>query len=674
MFMPRSSARTQRRARRWGRFALGLAVVLVLGLAVITLSAKVGGDPKVAGPRRGADSGDVMEVRVTLATDHGEPVEVWGERVLFSAADALLPVRTVEVDLTPYAGRLVRFDVEGSVKREGPSSSPPGYVGCSAALVDQRGTTSIEFVSWHNDGDRRAHVGSLGPRSRVQRQSPDMSYAYATEGPLWHVLRATQGATLLLRVMPLLAEDVEASSGGTTQVAIGEADRVAPIPAPSPSGRPPDVFIYLIDALRADHLGCYGYERNTSPHIDRFAAEAVLFERAHTPTTWTRPAVATMLTGLYPSVHHVHDSVDRLDDSALLVSEVLRRSGYRSYCVVTNPHVSETWGFNQGYEAFEFYDGLVSTATDLSDWIYGHVSTFLAQEDSDQPLFMYLHALEPHGPYSPSSEARSLFDRGGQGICDGTGNALAAAGNVYPWLSSSDVRHLVDLYDAEIYDNDRSFGEFLSLLQRHGRYENALIILTADHGEAFGEHDTLAHGSAFGQEEMHIPLIIRFPGGRSSGGRVRQAASLVDLVPTVLSQTDVESGLGDDLPGMDLSECLRRDLAEKGRRIYGEMCHRGGALDLLAVVDEDGYKRVVKMSRGGTARRAVGLWDTEADPAEQVDLSTALPARAAYLEQLLACWMVAQADQDGRVRESSPPSTEMSEQMKRQLRALGYLH
>ena len=654
------------KGRRWLLLVLG--ATLVAGIALAAFLTRDGGGPLIA-DRSAADRlPAVMEVRVTLSTDDAEPVEVWRDRVSFSVGERPLPTMEADLDLTPWAGKLVRFDIEGEVVHADRPAVRLGHVGCSAQVVDRSGTRYLEFVGWHNEGDSPVHAGSIGPRSALHRQDARSAFWYATEGPLWHVLEAAAGSALRLQVRPLPAQELQSEPVGLDAGHPAAADRTESLRLGrmrSGSGRHPDVFIYLIDALRADHLGCYGYDRNTSPNIDGFASDSVVFENAYTTATWTRPAVASLLTGLYPSSHGVLTALDRLGDWVVLLPEALAESGYRSYCVANNPHIGEAWGFNQGYDRF------ARETLQSASWVNAHLADFLAGEKPDQPVFVYVHTLEPHGPYAPTAGARRSFDRGGISICDGSSWEVLVANRTYPWLSEADIDHLVDLYDAEIFDSDRAFGNFLELLEEAGRLQNSLVVLVADHGEAFNEHDALMHGCTLNREEMHVPLIIRFPRGESGGLRVKQSVGLVDVFPTVLARTGTESGPGYVIPGMDLSVALAQPGAE--RRLYAELSHPPEyALDLLAVIDEDGYKSVIEMlPRRMTVKDAIGLWDTKADPDECIDLNALLPVRGSYHEQLLAHWLVAQGTVPAAAR---PPAVEMTDEMRRSLRALGYLH
>ncbi|MBN1459069.1 MAG: sulfatase, partial [Armatimonadetes bacterium] len=432
----------------------------------------------------------------------------------------------------------------------------------------------------------------------------------------------------------------------------------------------PDVFIYLIDALRADHLGCYGYARDTSPAMDEFASAATWYADANTAATWTRPSVATVMTGLYPSVHGAMHITEALAEWPVLLPEMLSAHGYATWTVTTNGHTTEKWGFKQGY------DGMVYGNMESAEWVNDQVGTILADIKKDQPVFMFLHTIEPHAPYAPEGKSLELFDRGFEGSCDGSLEALDALGGLNPDVSEADVEHLIDRYDADVFEADKAFREFLDLLKQFDRFDNALIILVSDHGESFLEHDTLQHSCNLNQEEMHIPLIMRFPHGRLGGVRVRQRASLIDILPTVLAEVGVAPDVWYPLPGMDLAHFATQPRASRDRPVYAEVSwHEANHLDLVAVIDEDGYKRTLDVSVDPgefATKKSLGLWDTASDPKERQDLSSSMSVRAAYDEQLLAKWLLAQTE--CRTAQAEAPATvEITDEMREELQALGYL-
>ncbi|MCJ7749743.1 MAG: sulfatase, partial [Armatimonadetes bacterium] len=492
-------------------------------------------------------------------------------------------------------------------------------------------------------------------------------FAFATKGSLWHCLWVPESARLRVRL----------KAAPTSQLSGALKPYAAAIPRDPPSARLPvrrpaplpDVYVYSVDALRPDHLGCYGYGRGTSPAIDAFAKEATLFERAYTPTPWTRASVSTMMTGLYPSVHGAMHYSEGLAEWPVLLPEALQDAGYFTTGFVTIPCIAGEFGLDQGYDRYVYHLA-------PAHWVGAMVRETLATRPEGKPLFMFLHTYEPHDPYTPRPENLERFDRGFRGRYDGTWQSLVTLRVPHPDMTRDDIEHLIDRYDADIWEADEGFRNFLAELKKAGRYDSSLIILLSDHGEAFMEHGTFSHGFDLSYESAQVVLIARFPGGRFAGVRVGERVSLVDLMPTILAQAGVRPDLPYELPGRDLSTLAAAPRGEPKRRIHGEISRwDGNEIDLLSVIDEDGYKRVIDVSvlPGGTAtKESLGLWDLGSDPKEEHDLSEALPVRAAYDEQLIAQWLLEQ--RQWRTSFGAEPQTaNIGVALARELRALGYV-
>ena len=638
-------------------------------LTIVAAAAMVGG--AAAWQRPWADS--VMTAVVSLSTDEQGVVSTRQVRRLFRAGGDAGAASVVEIGMREWEGERVLVEVRGSVARRGVKEGMTGYAACAMEVVEATGERPVEFVGWQHGGEMNLHVGPVGsPAYRLEKSEEGRNppFVYSMKGDLRHVVEVPRGARLRVSLRPVMSGDLPARPEPFVPE-MRRQGRVVIDRQQEGSTRRPDVFIYVIDALRADHLGCYGYERETSPAIDAFAAGATQYMGALTPTTWTRPSVATLLTGLYPSVHGAMHDRDGLEEWLVLLPEVLHEAGYGTLCVTANPHIDEAFGFKQGYERF------VMRRAGTAGWVRSQAESFLAGRGGEQPVFMYLHTMEPHDPYRPRPESRRRFDRGFPGACDGSAEGLSAAGRVNPTLSRDDIEHLVDLYDAEVYDADGGFSDFVQMLKRSGRFDEALVILTADHGEAFGEHDTLSHGRNLNVEEMHVPLIIRFPGGRFAGRRVSDGVSLIDVLPTVLAEVGARPKLSYALPGRELPRASSVPKAGRSRRFYAELSQFGGnQLDLVGVIDEAGYKRVVDVSappRETAARKSVGLWDTGADPGEERDVSGMLPVRAAYDEQLIAQWLLEQRQVRQGLTGGPAPRVHISDELEKQLRSLGYL-
>jgi arylsulfatase A-like enzyme len=334
-------------------------------------------------------------------------------------------------------------------------------------------------------------------------------------------MRAVVGATLAV----VCAASILASSAACTR-------RPGP-PAPA-------VVLVSIDTLRPDHLGCYGYAKPTSPEIDRFRREAVLFREVVAPASSTLPSHASMLTSLLPQ-HHGASFRKRsaLHAGLLTLAEVLRRAGFATASFNGGGQVHRTWGLDRGFDVYV-------SATDASEAEVGDDTMHQQVEAAEpwlekvrgQPFFVFLHTYEVHHPYTPARERLARMETSYTGrLPDRISFRLLERINTgEKVLRPGDLEHIVATYDAEILGADSGFAELLGLLRRLGRYDSSLIIFTSDHGEAFGERGKVGwHGDTLYDEQILVPLIVRLPRGRLAGTTVKEQVRLIDLAPTVLS-------------------------------------------------------------------------------------------------------------------------------------------
>lgn len=422
--------------------------------------------------------------------------------------------------------------------------------------------------------------------------------------------------------------------------------------------RRPLVLIYLVDTLRADRVGVYGAERPLTPEIDAFAAEATLFERAVAQAPWTRPASASVLTGLTPLGHGVQTLDDRLTDEAVTLQEILQEAGYRTAAFSTNGHVTPRTGFGQGFEDFYFFtwNPPSSEVTEgVTQWL-----DEIEKEGEDRPLFLYVHTLDPHAPYQPPEDLRERFapavDDPRAGTHDYMVRTFGAKGEERRRMVSA----LAPLYDAEVAANDRSFGALLNVLRDRGLYDGALIVFVSDHGEELDEHGFLGHGNNLHGESLNVPLIVKWP-GQATGARVAPRVQHVDLMPTILAHLGLESPAGMDLPGLDLA--LVRD-AEPGSVPERSAVSHLDYEERRAVSVLRGDWKLIE-PRSPRAGRHPHLYRVTVDPAERRDLHEERPVRAGWLASLLRA-----------VEQASPglaaEEAELDEETRKSLEALGY--
>jgi len=304
----------------------------------------------------------------------------------------------------------------------------------------------------------------------------------------------------------------------------------------------PNLLFIVVDTLRVDHVGSYGYGRDTTPVLDGLAAEGLRFEYAYASASWTKPSVASMLTGQFPSRHRVQKLEHRLPDESDTLAEILARNGYATAGVVSHKLLSSQYGFDQGFEHWVEDDARGHTHVS-SDGVSDSAIELLGRlGDDERPFFLFVHYFDPHFDYRPHAGIDFAGDaagrvRGGQPIAE-----LLA---LDPPPNEDEVRFLLGLYDEEIRFTDAAIGRLLDALRESGRGGDTLIVFTADHGEEFFERGWLGHARTLYEEQIRVPLILRMPAGRRETGVVREPVSLVGLTPSILHV------LGFERPGLD---------------------------------------------------------------------------------------------------------------------------
>lgn len=408
--------------------------------------------------------------------------------------------------------------------------------------------------------------------------------------------------------------------------------------------RPDLVVLWVVDTLRADHLGLYGYQRDTSPRLDAFAAEAVTFDRAVAQSAWTRPSVTSILTGQLVKRHGVYDKQHALAREATTLAEILSDQGFDTAAFITNGNLRHV-GLEQGFGTFrhfkegrirEFHYPAPEVTRAALEWL---------DRGPPRRAFIYLHATDPHMPYAPMAPFAHHWP-----VEDPSLNTIEGFQQAIrrPQPATQD---LIDLYDAEIRQADAAFGELLDGLGRRGLYDRALIIFSADHGEEFLDHGAWQHGNSLFAEQIDVPLVIRWPQGTSPyapGSRVQAVAGHADLAPTILGAAGVTPPPA--MQGRNLAEPDSRPTFAELRDTY------------RATVDRR-YKLITDL--GGNLLR---LYDRKLDPADRHDLSFALPAVLEYHRRLHALFL--ERSGGGPGAESADQDPETIEQLK----ALGYLN
>ena len=311
----------------------------------------------------------------------------------------------------------------------------------------------------------------------------------------------------------------------------------------------PNVLLISLDTLRADHLGCYGYGRDTSPFLDGLARESIVFERAFTPAAWTLIAHMTMLTGLFPLQHGVVQDELALAPEFPILAERLAAAGYQTVGLYQPTWVHERHGFGRGFASFRPHQSVEEAGE--------HLELELARLDESKPTFLFVHLYDIHNQTlnagteviypSPAPFQETFVDAQCEPLPELPADELWESNGL---LSPGQLRTLVAYYDGGIRHVDARLEEWFARLEDEGFLANALVIVTSDHGEALGQRGPLEGHGGFAQEGLHVPLILRPPDHARAGTRVSEVVHLGDLVPTVLAV----AGLPDDprLPGVSL--------------------------------------------------------------------------------------------------------------------------
>jgi arylsulfatase A-like enzyme len=441
-----------------------------------------------------------------------------------------------------------------------------------------------------------------------------------------------------------------------------ELVRVERWPEPAPTRR--RVLLLTIDTLRADHVATHPYGPANTPSLERLLAGAEVFERAATPVPRTTPALASLLTGTYPHTTKVRSLADPLAPEVVSVAELFRARGYRTLAVVSNHVLRPRRGLGRGFEVYDYAgDGRDAEATTRA--ALGR----LAEVGDDDPVFLWVHYIDPHVPYAPPPELAHAFDPGYTGrYAERFGGEPGATGpSAFPSdlpkaeaiyrnpLDPSVNEHIRKLYAADVRATDDAVATLLAGLARAGGPWT--VVFTADHGESLGEHGYFwEHGDYVWNETVHVPLAFAFPPDDPlhATRRIEPWVSLVDVVPTLVELFDLPMpyDLAYAIEGRSLVPALRGEpleprpvFTESGRSRFPDEVHGRVRFDVA------GRFRAVLHGRWKLLwtpfqepGREFALYDLEADPGELHDLYRADAPEAQALRGELHAWLRATDD------------------------------
>ena len=456
-----------------------------------------------------------------------------------------------------------------------------------------------------------------------------------------------------------------------------------------------------MDSLRPDFLGCYGYNRETSPNIDKLAQESVLFRNAFAQATWTRPSGASLLTGYYPSAHGLLMLSDQLQGSVPLLPEYLNAKGFRTVALSTIGNISPSFGFERGFDHFvELYkeptviERRRSVDIEKMGWGksdfegVGDCVPLATSEDINENIFPYLEAngskdlfvlawsLDTHDPYFHRDPQLSKFSSQTIGW---------SYREVKEMIAEDELFSLKAMYSDMIYYNDHHLGKLIERLQSLGCYDETLLILTGDHGEAFGEHGFTSHGREPYDELIRVPLIIKFPHGEFTG-KVFDLVQHIDIVPTILDY--LGRGEGTNVgQGQSLLPLLKGQ--RKGAGFIFSEYQLGAKQPRYYTLRTHDYKYVEARRGDFTLREWIDekeniwpltwfvykprwLYSLNNDPSENTDVYRSVPDVGKNLHRKVKTILKESRRLLDRFGNGIRPNNRVDDQVASQLRALGY--
>jgi arylsulfatase A-like enzyme len=445
---------------------------------------------------------------------------------------------------------------------------------------------------------------------------------------------------------------------------------------------PPSLVIALIDTLRADGLGAYGGP--PTPHLDALAAESVLFEDATAPAPWTLPSVASLFTSRLVCEHRVAADGDVLAQEIPTLAERLRPANYATAVFFSNPYVSVHTGLARGFGVTQF--AFENTQSDIDIW--------LDQRD-ERPFFLYVHSVEPHDPYEELPRQAGEAERAALESLNRDIHAYReltrtdfAAGRPLGTTDNTDAQQramaslaarrelILRAYREQVVLADQNLGALVASLRERDLLDRTVLMVVSDHGEEFGEHEGWMHDQSLYQELVHVPFLMRLPGGAHGGQRVTTPVSLMDVLPTLAEALGLPQ-LAADARGRSLLPLIGAEAAPEPRVVAARLNHkkfyrpdheRRGDRNLA--IRSGRWKGIWNLDGD-----RLELYDLEADPAESQDLALQQPEQVASLRRAGAeaaevCRRVPRATPGVR---SGRGEYDPDIQLRDSLRALGYL-
>jgi len=309
----------------------------------------------------------------------------------------------------------------------------------------------------------------------------------------------------------------------------------------------PNILFVVIDTLRGDHVGCYGYKRDTTPCLDQFAEQGARFEQMIAPSSWTLPSVMSLFTSLPPSLHRATNYQRKLTEDATTLAAELKKAGYQTFGVVANPTASAKFGFSKGFDVYDDYTAALAGDLNLFQDFEREASVHTvktspivnrvalnwlgAKRDRQKPFFLLVLYFDAHADYMPPPPYDRMFDPDYAGTIDGRNMYSPEKARI---SAPADRAHIQALYDGCIRYVDEHVGQLLKKLDDLDLAKSTCVLITSDHGEEFWDHGKILHGHTLYDELVRVPFLVRWPGHIAPGLAVKAQVGGTSIMPTLL--------------------------------------------------------------------------------------------------------------------------------------------
>ena len=464
----------------------------------------------------------------------------------------------------------------------------------------------------------------------------------------------------------------------------------------APKNRP-NVLIYMIDTLRADHTSLYGYARDTTPYLKKLGAQGLVFEDCQTQATWTKPSTASLMTSLYSFTHGISLDSDTIPKGASTLAEQLRAAGYVTASVVSNPFAGRLTGLQRGFDYMSEWAVVQRRRTDAEDRATDSAALNKVvfpwlEQHRDEPFFLYAHATDPHAPYRPPAGFEDKFanpaetaefnrnyvklrDKAQYGGGTVISRALCAKSGVNP---DRFIHRAIDRYDGEVLHNDWSLQQLVDKLKQIGVLDNTLIVVVSDHGEEFWEHGWTAHGHSLYQELTHGVFLMWNPKLIPTPRRVAEPVQLIDVMPTVLDLLGLK--IPDVVQGQSLAPLAKsQPFQRRGPVMTSRYAHPNARpngfvpenrTDTVALLDA-GWKLIYRDKAKEVGMNKVELYDRRTDRGEAKNVASQHPEEVSRMMTEIGTWLGAEKQIKSFLGRGAKAT--MDQKTLEQLRSLGYI-